>query len=174
LLVQAADSFAREGAGPWRAVDLGCGQGRATLELLRRGWTVTAVDVTADGLDRLRTAAGQDPRLTTIHAAMEDAAWPRPDLINASRALPFCAPDRFDELWDRIVASLPSGGRFAGHLFGPRLSWASEVVTHTKDAALQLFAEFDIERFDEREGDGTGPLGRPQHTHAFQIVARKR
>jgi tellurite methyltransferase len=135
---------------------------------------VTAIDLTAEGLQRLRTVAGPDPRLTTIQAAMEDAEWPQPDLVNASRALPFCAPDRFDELWVRIVASLPAGGRFAGHLFGPRLSWASEVVTHTKDAAMNLFAGFDIERFDEREGDGTGPLGRPQHTHALLIVARKR
>ena len=174
LLVQAVETFAGEGTGPRHAVDLGCGHGRDALELLRRGWTVTAIDLTAESLDRLRTRAGPDPRLTTIHAAMEDATWPHADLVNASRALPFCAPDRFDELWARIAASLAPGGRFAGHLFGPKLSWASEVVTHTREAALDLLAGFDVERFDERESDGTGALGRPQHTHAFFIVARKR
>lgn len=174
LLIQAVAAFDAEGPGPRHAVDLGCGEGRDTIELLRRGWTVTAIDLTAESLDHLRTRAGADPRLTTIHAAMEDAEWPRADLVNASRSLPFCAPDRFAELWTRITASLTPGGRFAGHLFGPRLSWASEVVTHSREAALALLADFDLERFAEFERDGTGVLGRPQHTHAFAIVARKR
>ena len=174
LVIEAADAFAHEGEGPWRAVDLGCGNGRDSLELLRRGWTVTAVDVTAEGLDRLRTAAGPDARLTTVQAAMEDATWPQPDLVNASLALPFCAPDRFAELCARIVASLPVGGRFSGHFFGPKLSWASEVVTHSKDEALALLAGFEIERFEERESDRPSPRGRQQHTHTFRVVARKR
>ena len=174
LLIQAVAAFDAEGPGPRHAVDLGCGHGRDTLELLRRGWTVTAIDLTAESLDRLRTRAGPDSRLTTIHAAMEDATWPSANLVNASRALPFCAPDRFDELWARIGASLAPRGRFSGHLFGPRLSWASEVVTHSREAALDLLAGFEVERFDEFESDETGVLGRPQHTHAFRIVARKR
>jgi tellurite methyltransferase len=39
-LSRAADAF----AGPGFAVDLGCGDGRDTIELLRRGWRVLAID----------------------------------------------------------------------------------------------------------------------------------
>ena len=173
-LVQAADAFDLEGVRQRSAIDLGCGDGRDSLELLRRGWSVTAIDITAAGLERLVRRAGPDARLVTIEAAMEDARWTAVDLVNASLALPFCAPGRFGGLWERIVASLPSGGRFAGHVFGPRLSWADEVVTHTREDALALFTGFELERFDEKEHDGVGPTGRPQHTHAFFIVARKR
>jgi len=36
------------------AVDLGCGEGRDTLELLRRGWRVLAIDAEIAGIERLR------------------------------------------------------------------------------------------------------------------------
>ena len=41
----ALDLFESEGGeGERLAVDLGCGEGRDTLELLRRGWRVLAID----------------------------------------------------------------------------------------------------------------------------------
>lgn len=43
-----------------RAIDLGCGEGRDTAELLRRGWSVVAIDGSREGLDRVekRVRAG--------------------------------------------------------------------------------------------------------------------
>jgi trans-aconitate methyltransferase len=35
------------------AVDLGCGAGRDTAELLRRGWRVLAIDAEAEAIRRL-------------------------------------------------------------------------------------------------------------------------
>lgn len=47
-LVAAIEAFAREDAGNAHrvrlALDLGCGEGRDTRELLRRGWSVVAID----------------------------------------------------------------------------------------------------------------------------------
>src|SRR2546430_1541774 len=40
-LLQALDAFAAEGVACGHAVDLGCGIGRDTLELLRRRWPAT-------------------------------------------------------------------------------------------------------------------------------------
>lgn len=42
---------------PGRAVDLGAGEGRHALWLARKGWTVTAVDFSAVGIDRGRAVA---------------------------------------------------------------------------------------------------------------------
>lgn len=46
-----------ETAGPLRpgsALDLGCGTGGDTIWLARHGWQVTAVDISATALDRVR------------------------------------------------------------------------------------------------------------------------
>ena len=42
---------------PGQALDLGAGEGRNSLWLARRGWTVTAVDGSSVALDRMRAAA---------------------------------------------------------------------------------------------------------------------
>ena len=48
---------------PGFAVDLGCGTGRDTFELLRRGWRVLAIDAQDEALRRVRAAVGGYERL---------------------------------------------------------------------------------------------------------------
>ncbi|MBX9736906.1 MAG: class I SAM-dependent methyltransferase, partial [Phycisphaerales bacterium] len=130
-LLKALELFDREGliARPARAlaIDLGCGEGRDTVELLTRGWQVLAIDSSPDGLARVVSRAralGDDAptRLTTIDATFEQFGQPnQPEptepmqatLVNASFALPFCPPPAFAPLWRRVVASIRPGGRFA-------------------------------------------------------------
>lgn len=42
---------------PGRALDLGCGEGGDALWLAERGWTVTAVDISATAVERARAEA---------------------------------------------------------------------------------------------------------------------
>jgi SAM-dependent methyltransferase len=170
-LVQAADAF----AAPSFAVDLGCGTGRDTLELLRRGWRVLAIDGEREAVDRLRERVGDDPRLETQVARYEEARWPECDLVNASFALPFSAPPAFAQVWERIVRSLRSGGRFAGQLFGDRDGWApADDITFVRRAdAEAMFSTFELERFDEVEEDSQTAVGDPKHWHVYHVVARK-
>jgi SAM-dependent methyltransferase len=161
------------------AVDLGCGTGRDSLELLRRGWRVLAVDVHPEALKRLRSKAATlqlAARLETLQSSFETASWPTARLLNSSFALPFCTPDRFDDLWRRIVSSLEGGGRFSGQLFGDRDEWADnrELTFHTRTEVEALLDGFDLERFDEVENDGQTALGEAKHWHLFHIVARRR
>lgn len=108
-----------------RAIDLGCGAGNDSLELLRQGWKVLAIDRQAEALRMLskRVPARLRGSLTMLVAPMEGLSLPPADLINASFSLPFCAPDRFEELWAGIRTSLRPGGHFAGQLFGTRDEW---------------------------------------------------
>jgi membrane dipeptidase len=161
---------------PGHAVDLGCGTGRDTLELLRRGWRVHAIDAEQEAIDRLTARAGvADGRLTTEVARFEDARWPVCDLLNASFALAFCPPSRFAELWERIVDSLPPGGRFAGQLYGDRDERAGSGGTvHTREQVGELLAPFEVELLEEVEAPGATVTGRPRHWHVFHVVARKR
>ena len=161
------------------AVDLGCGTGRDTAELLRRGWDVLAIDGEAEAIERLRRRTDLGPegdrRLATQIARFEEATWPAADLVNASFSLPFCPPQHFDSVWDRLVASLRPGGRFCGQLFGERDGWASEpdMSFHTRAAVEELLRDLEVERLDEVEEDGRTAVGEPKHWHLFHVVARK-
>ena len=172
------------------AVDLGCGSGRDTAELLKRGWRVLAIDSEPAGIDRLVQHVADDgdtARLQTRVARFEDASWPVADLVNSSYALPFCPADSFMAVWDRIIASLLPGGRFCGQLFGDRDEWATAskasardwdlppgMSFHSKEDVRMLLADLDIEHLDEVDEDGTTATGDAKHWHLFHVVARKR
>jgi len=157
------------------AVDLGCGTGRDTAELLRRGWRVVAIDREQEALDRLHALVGPDSaELETRTAYFEEAAWPPCDLLNASFALPFCRAESFPAVWRRIVESLRPGGRFCGQLFGERDDWAgSGVIVHTRTEIDALLAPFDVERLDVFDDEGTTVVGTRKHWHLYHVVARK-
>ena len=161
------------------AVDMGCGDGPDTAELLRRGWRVFAFDGQEEAIGRLRERADLPPdaALETRIQRFEAAIWPdAPLLINASFSLPFCPLYAFPALWDKMVASLPAGGRFSGQLFGDRDEWANggRTVHHTEAQAIRLLAPFDLERFIEEERDAPLADGSPKHWHCFHIVGKKR
>jgi len=176
-VIEALDRFDREGRRGL-AVDLGCGDGRDAVEMLRRGWRVVAIDAEREAIERLRarTADMAGAALVPVVASFEDAAWPRADLVNASFSLPFCAPERFDALWERVRGSIRPGGRFTGQLFGDRDEWIveKELTFHRREEAVALFEGFDLERFDEVEVDGQTATGDRKHWHVFHVVARRR
>ncbi len=161
------------------AVDLGCGAGRDARALLRSGWHVLAVDREPGGIAAL-VAATPDidrPRLATRVSDLATARIPACDLVNASLSLPFLAPDAFAQVWDRIVAALGPGGRFAGMLFGDRDESASEptMTCLPPDRIRALLADFEIETWSEKDDEnGRTALGEPHHLHLVEVVARRR
>lgn len=169
--------LARFGDGERFAVDLGCGDGRDTIELLRRGWSVLAIDAEPLAIARLRARPDLPPAaaLQTLTADFATAHWPPADLVNASFSLPLCAPERFLALWRKIIGSLRSGGRFAGQLYGDRDGWAGRagVTCHDRAAVLQRLEGLEIELLEEEESDAVTPRGAAKHWHIFHIVARR-
>lgn len=167
----------RFGAAAGDAVDLGCGDGRDAIALLRCGWSVLAIDAAAEAIARLRARADLPPgaRLETRIARFEAAAWPACDLVTASFALPLCPPAAFPALWQKIVNSLRPGGRFAGQLYGERDDWAGRpgVTHHDRNAIERLLAGFAAELIEEEESDAVTPRGAAKHWHIFHIVARR-
>lgn len=174
--VMALDGWEAEHGGSGFAVDLACGEGRDTVEFLRRSWRVLAVDSEPEALKWLAERDGlpSTGNLETLCAPMEDAAWERADIVNASFALPFCPPDRFDELWQRITGSLSIGGRFSGQIFGPDDDWAGPGLSiYDRDGVDRLFEGFTFERLEEINRDGKDARGTSKHWHIFHVVARK-
>jgi SAM-dependent methyltransferase len=177
-LLKALSSFDTEPTQARFAVDLGCGDGRDTVELLRRGWQVLAIDAEQKAFDRLlsRPDLPQD-LLQTQQMRFEALTLPASvNLINASFCLPFCPIDRFPHLWQTIVSPLTVGGRFCGHLFGDRDSWVKypDRSHHTRQQVETLLQPFDVEWLEEEEHPGVTALGEEKDWHIFHIVARKR
>ena len=106
LLLTACEEL---GSGEGRmAIDLGCGDGIEALELLARGWSVTAVDTEEAGLASLRTRipASAVHRIRTICASFTEVNLPDAYLIHAGFSLPFCPPHSFPAMWVQIRQAL--------------------------------------------------------------------
>jgi tellurite methyltransferase len=178
LLLQTLNHIAWEGRrGRSRtAVDLGFGAGTDTLELVKRGWNVVAIDgqkAAARFLAR-RIPRGLDGSLTCLVAPMEGLELPTADLVYASFSLPFCAPSSFPALWSTIRRSLRPGGHFAGQLFGDADDWRGErpMSFHSVRQVRQLARGFKVELLRECVEDGMAFSG-PKHWHYFDLILGK-
>ena len=159
------------------AVDLGCGEGRDTVELLRQGWRVLAIDGNEEAIARMLARPDINLELlTTQTLRFEELVLPiAVDLINASFSLPFCLPEQFPNLWEKIVSSLKPGGHFCGGLFGNRDSWAvyPNMSHHTCSQVEALLQPFEIEMFQKESHPGKTAVGEEKYWHIFHIVACK-
>jgi len=164
--------------GPRFAVDLGCGAGRDSRELLRRGWRVLATDMTPEGIETLRSLTPEVHlgRLETRVSGLAEFEIPPCDFVNANLILPFLRADDYAATWARIRAAIPVGGRFAGMLFGDKDQAADDPGTTCPppDVIRGYLDGFDIEHWSEKEEDGKTALGDPHHFHLIEVVAVRR
>jgi SAM-dependent methyltransferase len=163
---------------PRLAVDLGCGAGRDTRELLRRGWRVLATDMTPEGPETLwRLTPEEDRRrLETEVSTLQDFEIPACDLVNANLILPLQPAADYEATWARILAAIPVGGRFSGMLFADRDGMADEpdATCPTPEVIRGYLDGFEIEYWTEKEEDGQTALGDDHHFHLIEVVAVRR
>ena len=178
LLIDVLARFEEQpSSGPRRAIDLGCGDGTESAVLLERGWSVLAIDGHPSAISRLIARVPPDhlERLQTQVAMYEDIRLPQTHLVLACFSLPFCHPKHFDRLWHKVIDAIVPDGRFAGHFFGVRDSWAGDpaMTFHTEEQLRALLHGFEFELFHEQDEDGVAASG-PKHWHLFTTIARKR
>ena len=162
------------------AVDLGCGTGRDTLELLRRGWRVLAVDATIEAIERLlvgrNLSEAERDRLETRVSRFETAEWPSADLSTRALRSRSARPPTSRRYGRGSRCPSTAAAVSAAILFGDRDGWSSEeeLTFHTRREAETLFSQFELELFDEVEEDGKTAVGKAKHWHLFHVVARRR
>lgn len=103
------DEFAPAG----HVLELACGNGAFTRELVRHARTVTAVDASPRMLERNRREVG-DSRVTYVNADI--FGWQPERWYDAAFFgfwLSHVPPDRLDEFWALVRLSLRPGGRVA-------------------------------------------------------------
>jgi tellurite methyltransferase len=176
LLQAALDRWQAAGNEPGLAIDLGCGDGGDTFELLRQGWSVLAVDSqqAAIALVECGVSDGQRPRLQTVVADFTTLPLPAADLIYCGWSLPHCPATQFTGTWRNIRAALRPNGRIAAHLLGQHDDWAPDPASSAfgPDALDILLAGLDVEHLEETEEDRESFDG-PKHWHYYEIIVRK-
>lgn len=176
LLRRTLGCFQVEQRPPGVAVDVGCGSGPDSFEMLQRGWTVHALDADAAALQMLEQAVPAEWRARLhLHAQrLEDFDFPACDLIWSSWTLPFCPREAWPAFWQRALAALNPGGRIAGDLFGDQHAFASEpdVMLVSEGEARAALQSLQLEAFDIENGYRPSG-GQITRWHAFGFAARK-
>lgn len=99
-----------ESLGGRTVLDAGCGTGRVGIELARRGFEVTGVDLDAEMLATARRKAPDlDWRLADLATLSLGSHFDR--ILLAGNVLIFLAPNTEGSVLERIAAHLASGGR---------------------------------------------------------------
>ena len=156
-----------------QALDVGAGMGRNAVHLAALGWTVTAIDLSAEGLAVLKAdsaKAGLNVQTVKTSYADYDFGRERWDLMALILSW---APVEEPAFLDRLKRSIRPGGYV---VFEHVLQRADDpfppgVHALAPGELRALFGDFEIVTY--READLAGDWGGPPTPHV-RMVARKR
>lgn len=173
-VVRALDYFEKTPTNDKKAIDLGCGNGRDTIALLKNGWDVIAVDSEPLAIEYIKKNLDPelDSRLSFQCESFENVSWQDVSLINTSFSLPFCPKEKFEDVWSNIQKSIVKGGLFSGNFFGQKDEW-NELRQVTKEELHTMLEGFELIFFTEEETDKESATGPVKHWHVFEVTALK-
>ena len=155
------------------AIDLGCGSGNETVYMIKNGVKVEAIDRQLNKefiLNRLNDK--EKEKISFLEQEFESIELKNADAITAFFSIPFCNPDYFDELWNKIYESINVNGYFVGQLFGNRDDWKDDklINTFTIEQVNEYLKRYKILKLDEieyvRKSDN-------KKWHFYNIIAKK-
>ncbi|MDD4902397.1 MAG: NUDIX domain-containing protein [Patescibacteria group bacterium] len=166
-------------------LDLGCGQGRDALFMLQKGFKVTAIDNSEEGIKKMREAiAAKKLSLSRIRLFCQNIATFKIEpnkysTINAYNSLHFLAkPDALRSLV-QIKQAVKNGGYAIISCFFIKKPLAKKIDNkHCFIAAgelMKIFSDFEIILYEEKTTDNKGHAGCPEpHRHnVVKMIAQK-
>ncbi len=129
--------------GGRRALDLGCGRGEVAAYLAARGWTVDAVDYSADAIALAREHAertGIEPSaIRFVQSDVGSFVFERDayDLVIASDVIEHLAHNELDTLYANVRTALAPAGLFVVHTFPNAWHYAYDYPRRRKAAAAR-------------------------------------
>lgn len=159
------------------AIDCGCGTGADIHYLLNQGYQVHGFDNNHEAIELCRERFSSNAMVDLSIDSFETYDYPKAGLVIANSSLFFANPEHFAGMWQKIVDCIEVGGVFAGDFLGEKDSWATNfrqpTTAMTLEEVEELFAQFEIIRFEERDEDALTARGYMKHWHVFSVVARK-
>jgi SAM-dependent methyltransferase len=169
LLIEFLDNYKID-----NAIDLGCGSGNETVYMIKNGIKVLAIDRQLNQDFILNRLSDNGKKMISFkESSFEDVELPRTRLLTAFFSIPFCNPNNFDELWNKIYNSIEDGGYFVGQLFGDRDAWnvVDSINTFPIDKVKDYLKKYRIIKLEEveyvRESDN-------KKWHFYDIIAQKK
>ena len=160
------------------ALDLGCGSGRDSIELLKNGWKVISIDSTnTEDFIKNKLADNEIENFKFIQGKFENINLEKNDLTIAYSSLQFCEKSKFQDLWKNIENSIKKNGFFMGNFLVNNDTWKrlkKPLIFFSKEEVLELFKDFKMIKFEEIERDGKTGLGIMKHWHIYNIIAKKK
>ncbi|WP_067474823.1 class I SAM-dependent methyltransferase [Actinomadura hibisca] len=169
---------------PGGALDLGCGDGGDTLWLARRGWHVTATDISATAVERLTALArshGVGDRVTAVRHDLRES-FPRGgfDLVSAHYLHTPFDLDRAAVLRSAAHALRPDGRLLVvDHGSTAPWSWNQDADTRypsPREVATGIDLDtstWTVERADAPRRTATGPDGRTAEVTDHVLLIRR-
>lgn len=168
---------------PGRALELGAGPGGDAIWLAEQGWQVTAVDVSATAVARLRALAGALDLSARLHPVRHDVARSLPtasfDLVHACYLHTPVDIGR-DDVLRRASRLLGVGGTLivVDHASTAPWSWADPATRYPTPeqtyAGLGLGDDWEPVLLSARDRVATGPDGQTATVTDNLVVARRR
>ena len=169
LLIEFLDNYKID-----NAIDLGCGSGNETVYMIKNGIKVLAIDRQLNQDFILNRLSENEKKLISFkESSFEEVELPKTNLLTAFFSIPFCNPNNFDELWNKIYNSIEDNGYFVGQLFGDRDAWSvvDSVNTFPIDKVKEYLKKYKIIKLKEveyvRESDN-------KKWHFYDIIAQKK
>ena len=145
---------------PGKAVDLGCGAGRDTIELLKNNWKVLSIDKEdTESIIREQLNQKESENFKFEKCFFGEMNLPKVNLIVANFSLPFSKKEFFNDIWKNITNSLSNERLFCWKfLWKKKDTWAEtkeNIIFLTEQEVKALFSNFELIQFSEIEKDAT-------------------